>query len=87
MVQSSVTPNQALQRTREDSWAGAGYSVEDDHLRKLGADLCLDAPGLQGCVFDWDDVSTFFTMCSEALSAKTAASEVTKEPLADWRWR
>ena len=85
MVQSSVTPNQTKQRTHVDSWAGAAYSVEDSHLRKLGADLCLDAPGFQGCVFDWDEVSTFFTMCSEALSAKTAASEVTDGPLVEWR--
>ena len=27
-------------------------------------------------VFDWQDVAIFFSMCSEALSAKTAASEV-----------
>ena len=34
-----------------------------------------DATIKQG-VFDWNDVTVFFTMCSEALSAKTAASEV-----------
>ncbi len=37
--------------------------------------LKSDATIKQG-VFDWNDVTVFFTMCSEALSAKTAASEV-----------
>ena len=44
--------------------------------RTCEVDACVSGVSMAQGVFDWSDVTVFFTMCSEALSAKTAASEV-----------
>ncbi|KAK9840276.1 hypothetical protein WJX74_006650 [Apatococcus lobatus] len=79
------THQQTFHRTHVDGPDKAVPDLADETPRNRRShplqihDLCLDAAGFAGCVFDSADVTIFFTMCSEALSAKTAASEVLQE--------
>lgn len=81
MVQTA-TPKKTSQRKQATRPDGSVTLVQENSLIKQrsdpfqASDFCLDAAGFPDYVFESNDVSAFFTMCSEALSAKTAASEV-----------